>query len=100
MNFVNNASCRDSNWSCNELMRCSIDVAESVYPFASCVSSPFAVSVYEFSVFLSLAANPLVESRKKLLTSLGLSEICCDNAAESSVRVPSWFSEIPSAVND
>ena len=46
-------------------------------------------SVNELTVFLSLVAKPLVESRKKLLTAVGFCAICCDSAVESSDSVPS-----------
>ena len=89
MNFVNSASCRESSWACSALVRCSIDVADAVNPFASWVSCPFLASVNEFSEFLSWVANPLVGSRKKLLTAVGFCEICCDSVAELSDNVPS-----------
>ena len=41
---------------------CSMDADEARQSAASWVGSPFAASVYELSVFLSLPANPLVES--------------------------------------
>src|SRR5258708_39317789 len=74
-NWVTKTCFRAAKMSFSVLIRCSTEVADACNPLFSTVNSPFTVSVNELTVFLSLVAKPLVESRKKLLTAVGFCAI-------------------------